>query len=947
MKKKTAFALTLALLLSFSTLSTAQPGFVLHHQKINESASGLLGGLAGGVRFGNAVAALGDLDNDGVSDLAVGAHWDDDGGIDRGAVWILFMNSNGTVKAYQKISAFHGRFRGVLDDGDAFGFSVSALGDLDGDGLSELAVGAVGDDDGGDAFGNRGAVWILFLRSDGTVKSHIKISMTEGFSGVIGNGDSFGSSVVALGDLDGNGITELAVGAIGDDQRGAVWVLFLNSDGSVKANQKKISATGGGFSGVLDFGDAFGRSVAALGDLNGDGLPDLAVGASEDDDGGDGRGAIWILFMNANGTVKSHQKISNTEGGFTGILDDGDFFGSSVAALGDLNGDGATELAVGAFWDDDGGAFQYSNLGAVWILSLNTGGTVMNYQKISATSGNFAGVLSENNGFGSSLAVLGDLNADGVIDLAVGAPDHNGVWVLFLQSDAAVKSHQRVSDGEGGLPSDFAGFGRSAAALGDLDGDGVTELAVGAAQQSGGMIWVLFLRSDGAVKAYRKISASEGGFSGQLHEGDSFGFSLAKLGDLDGDGVPELAVGAIGDSPESFTLRGAIWMLFLKADGTVKHQQKITANEGGFTGVLDNYYQFGYAVAGLGDLNADGIPDLAVGTPGDNDGGNSRGAVWILFMNNDGTVKAQQKISATAGGFGGILDDADLFGSAIANLGDLDGDGVIDLAVGATQDSDAGVARGAIWILFMNTDGTVKAQQKINDTSGGFTGVLDDYDLFGTSVSVLGDLDGDRVGDVAVGAIENNSKGSLRGALWILFLRNNGMVKAHQKIGAGEGGFSGSLDEMDVFGTTVASLGDLDGDRLPDLAAGVPGDDDSGLDKGAVWMLFLDGIPSTSVREIVGEIPASFMLEQNYPNPFNPETVIRYQLPVASEVRLTIFNALGQEIRTLVNGRQSPGLKSVVWDGKNDLGQPVNSGIYFYTLKAGERVQTKKMLLMR
>jgi flagellar hook assembly protein FlgD len=75
--------------------------------------------------------------------------------------------------------------------------------------------------------------------------------------------------------------------------------------------------------------------------------------------------------------------------------------------------------------------------------------------------------------------------------------------------------------------------------------------------------------------------------------------------------------------------------------------------------------------------------------------------------------------------------------------------------------------------------------------------------------------------------------------------------------------------------------------------------------------------------------------------------VISYQLPVASEVRLTIFNALGQEIRTLVNGRQSPGLKLVVWDGNNDLGQPVNSGVYFYTLKAGERVQTKKMVLAR
>jgi hypothetical protein len=117
----------------------------------------------------------------------------------------------------------------------------------------------------------------------------------------------------------------------------------------------------------------------------------------------------------------------------------------------------------------------------------------------------------------------------------------------------------------------------------------------------------------------------------------------------------------------------------------------------------------------------------------------------------------------------------------------------------------------------------------------------------------------------------------------------------------------------------------------------------------------IDNILSLALRELMrtgvsssgGAVPAIFALAQNYPNPFNPETVISYQLPVVSEVRLTIFNALGQEIRTLVKGRQSPGLKLVVWDGKNDLGQAVNSGIYFYTLKAGERVQTKKMLLMR
>ena len=110
-------------------------------------------------------------------------------------------------------------------------------------------------------------------------------------------------------------------------------------------SHQKISDTEGGFTGILDNQDFFGSSAASLGDLDGDGVGDLAVGAPNDDDGGDRRGAVWILFLNPDGTVKSHQKISDTEGGFTGILDHSDWFGQSVASLGDLNDDGCVDQA--------------------------------------------------------------------------------------------------------------------------------------------------------------------------------------------------------------------------------------------------------------------------------------------------------------------------------------------------------------------------------------------------------------------------------------------------------------------------------------------------------------------------------------------------------------------------------------------------------------------------
>jgi hypothetical protein len=129
------------------------------------------------------------------------------------------------------------------------------------------------------------------------------------------------------------------------------------------ADEAKLSDLGGG---TLAAGDYLGSSVTRLGDLDGDGATDLAVGARGDDDGGQGRGAVWILFLDPDGGIRGKAKISDTSPGFAGQLADHGGFGSSVAGIGDLDGDGIVDLAVGANLDDDGN----QDAGAVWLLFL-------------------------------------------------------------------------------------------------------------------------------------------------------------------------------------------------------------------------------------------------------------------------------------------------------------------------------------------------------------------------------------------------------------------------------------------------------------------------------------------------------------------------------------------------------------------------------------------------
>jgi len=433
-------------------------------------------------------------------------------------------------------------------------------------------------------------------------------------------------------------------------------------------------------------------------------------------------GAAWAQ----PGTVRSFQKISDTAGNFLEPLLSGDEMGGAVCDLGDLDGAGPSvrAIAVGATLDDDGGV----NKGAVYIMFLAANGSVLSYQTISDTQGNFLEPLVSNDEFGASIANLGDLDGPGpsVRAIAVGA-------------------------------------------IGDDDGG-----------SNRGAVYILFLAANGTVLSYRAITDTQGNFNFTLDNEDGFGDCVASLGDLDrgGPSVAALAVGCSGDDDGGLD-RGAMYVLFLDATGSVLSATKISDLVGGFTYPLLNEDFFGSAAAFLGDLDIVGpsVGVMAVGAPGSDDGGTDRGAVFILFLASNGNVLSYQKISDTQGNFLETLDNTDEFGGSLARLRDLDGPGpsVIAMAVGAGADDDGGLDRGAAYVLFLAANGTVLSSQKISDLAGTFTATIDNEDFLGSSLAALGDLDGagNSMETLVIGATGDDDGGTDRGAVYVTFLNGN------------------------------------------------------------------------------------------------------------------------------------------------------------------------------
>ena len=387
----------------------------------------------------------------------------------------------------------------------------------------------------------------------------------------------------------------------------------------------KIEEGSGGFFATLDAGDRFSRDHDQAGDINGDGIIDLVVGARSDDDGETDAGAVYILFMNNDGTVQSNQKISATQGGFTDTLLANNFFGYGVAGIGDYDGDNIPDIAVSA---------PASTNIALYIIHLNSNGTVKSFVK-------------NPNIMAQGLSVVGDINNDGRIDLVACDPRSNqggiqrgAIQILFFDASSNVVSANSVhiSSTQGGFGTGLADNdqfgGREVAMLGDIDNDGTLEMAVGAFMSDGGKgaIWMLSLDSNNFnVVSKLKITEGMNGFADTLTTGSNpngtaganFGHALSKVGDLNGDGVPDLMTGANQQS------EGWGYILYLNQDKTVKTYTRINNTDGGFDLALSNEARFSRSISFVGDLRGDGT--IAVNYGG-RAGAGSTGTLYLLFF---------------------------------------------------------------------------------------------------------------------------------------------------------------------------------------------------------------------------------------------------------------------------------------------------------------------------
>lgn len=468
----------------------------------------------------------------------------------------------------------------------------------------------------------------------------------------------------------------------------------------------------------------FAGDVKGVGDLNGDGLDDFAVGAGFADGGGSNRGRVFVIFGKSTGfpTNLSLGNLGSGDGFFLNGEADSDYAGASISAAGDVNHDGFDDLIIGAALANAAG----TDRGRAYVI-FGTPHSFPSQIDLSSLDGSTGFIINggaDGDQLGSAVAGAGDINGDGKDDLLIGAQKANaggtdrGQAYLIFGHDMPFSATFNVSslNGTNGFAlngianSDYAGA--AVAGAGDVNGDGFDDLLIGAfhANLGGtlrGQSYVVFGKNASFGVSFNLSSLTVPNSNGFAFNGsgdnDVAGRSVAGAGDINGDGFDDVVIGA-QKAAGGGTKRGQAYVIFGHSGTTFTSPLTPGALDGtnGFAlnGISNGDYA-GTEVAGVGDVNGDGLDDILVSAPNVAAGGTNRGQAYVLFGRttaSSATLNASALDGSNGFTINGVADGDRLFDVAAA--GDVNDDGMADMLISSNQADAGGVDRGESYVVF-------------------------------------------------------------------------------------------------------------------------------------------------------------------------------------------------------------------------------------------------------